>query len=242
MSRIVRITESDLRAAVVDERYWRVGHPEHGAFQTWVGQGFRGLNPSDGGARTTVWVRAYMREGHQVSAHWRGAWPRQPAVERFPADAPLHPTQPDADVQLASWWARYFTRIPRAPDTGGRGSGRASGPTQRERRLGRDGRDAVQDVLDDSKWTGRLQDGVDQWERAGGEARRDADLQRLRPTGEVRVAPNGTRTYMLADGRYATIRTSTSPGYEGTPTLEIASPRGGPLRTTPTDKIRYPTH
>jgi hypothetical protein len=75
MSRIVRITESDLRAAVADERYWRVGHPERGAFQTWVGQGFRGLNPSDGGARTTVWVRAYMREGHQVSAHWRSARP-----------------------------------------------------------------------------------------------------------------------------------------------------------------------
>ena len=72
MSRIVRITESDLRAAVADERYWRVGHPERGAFQTWVGQGFRGLNPSDGGARTTVWVRAYMRGGHWVSSHFRG--------------------------------------------------------------------------------------------------------------------------------------------------------------------------
>jgi len=72
MSRIVRITESDLRAAVADERYWRVGHPERGAFQNWVGQGFRGLNPSDGEARTTVWVRAYMRGGHWVSSHFRG--------------------------------------------------------------------------------------------------------------------------------------------------------------------------
>ena len=45
MSRIVRITESDLRAAVADERYWRVGHPERGAFQNWVGQGFPGAKP-----------------------------------------------------------------------------------------------------------------------------------------------------------------------------------------------------
>ena len=75
MFRIGRIPESDMRGAIAEERYWRVGHPERAAFRNWVGQGFRGLNPSDGEVRSTVWMRAYVCDGHWVSAHFRRAPP-----------------------------------------------------------------------------------------------------------------------------------------------------------------------
>jgi len=139
MSRIVRITESDLRAAVADERYWRVGHPERGAFQNWVGQGFRGLNPSDGGARTTVWVRAYMREGHQVSAHWRSAPPRHGGDAATP---------PGVNQDVIPINRRGGGR-PLLPPTG---AGQGNSPTRAIPRAPiRDasGRDRVQELRDD---------------------------------------------------------------------------------------------
>ena len=75
MPQTVRVTEQDLRGAMRDERYWRSGHPERAAFVGWVTDGFRGLYPSDGAARVAVWVRAYVRNGHPVAAHWRSAPP-----------------------------------------------------------------------------------------------------------------------------------------------------------------------
>lgn len=65
---LVRITEQDLRGAMREPRYWNAAHPERQAFNAWVGQGWRALNPADGAARSAVWVRAYMRDGHMVSA------------------------------------------------------------------------------------------------------------------------------------------------------------------------------
>jgi hypothetical protein len=111
----------------------------------------------------------------------------------------------------------------------------------RERRVGKDGRDAVQDLREDSQGHRRLRGDVDQWERGGGEARRAEDLQRLRPTGETHVTPNGDIIHRLEDGRTAMIRPSTSPGYEGRPTLEIGSPNGGARSwsSAGTDKFRY---
>ena len=70
MPRTVRVTEQDLRGAMRDERYWRSGHPERAAFVGWVTDGFRGLYPPDGAARGAVWVRAYVRNGQPVAAHW----------------------------------------------------------------------------------------------------------------------------------------------------------------------------
>ncbi len=244
MSRIVRITESDLRGAIADERYWRVGHPERSAFQSWVGQGFRALNPSDGEARSSVWVRAYMREGHMVSAHWRRA-PAGHAQERsdLAATSSFVERAGDTNLHLANWWSSLIARIPRGP-AGGRGGGASRGrtaPLPRERRVGADGRDAVQDLRDESRWSRPLRRDVDQWERGGGEARRAADLQRLRPTGETNVTPTRDVVHRLQDGRTATTRPSTSPGYEGRPTLEIGSPDGSARAwgSIITDKFRY---
>jgi hypothetical protein len=239
MSRIVRITESDLRAAVADERYWRVGHPERGAFQNWVGQGFRALNPSDGAARNTVWVRAYMRDGHWVSAHWR----RTPSSHATEGTDTAGTPAGDVGVHLANWWRNSLFRILRGP-ADGRGGGvprNRTAPLPRERRLGTDGRDVVQDLRDDGRWMSPTRRDVDQWERGGGEARRAADLQRLRPTGETHITDNGHIAHRLEDGRTATIRPSTTPGYDGRPTLEIGTPKGGsnPWGSTITDKFRY---
>lgn len=70
-----RLTEADLRTAMTDRRYWQSGHPERMAYTGWVRQGWQSLHPAGGPSRSAVWVRPYMREGHQVAGHWRGAPP-----------------------------------------------------------------------------------------------------------------------------------------------------------------------
>jgi hypothetical protein len=75
MSAFQRLTEADLRAAMRDRRYWLAGHPERAAYGAWVGEGWRALYPDGGQARMSVWVRPYIREGHPVTGHWRGAPP-----------------------------------------------------------------------------------------------------------------------------------------------------------------------
>ena len=69
MSYPVRITDQELRAAMRDPRYWQQGQPERKAFVTWVTHGWKALNPEGSSAKTQVWVRAYIREGHSVSSH-----------------------------------------------------------------------------------------------------------------------------------------------------------------------------
>jgi len=69
----VRITEADLRAAMRDPRYWRSGHPERHSFAGWVSKGWQALYANEAEPQTSVWVRAYVRDGHAVAAHWRAA-------------------------------------------------------------------------------------------------------------------------------------------------------------------------
>jgi hypothetical protein len=80
MSYPVRITDQELRAAMRDPRYWQQGQPERKAFVTWVTHGWKALNPEGSSAKTQVWVRAYIREGHSVSSHWRSHSPSQEKV------------------------------------------------------------------------------------------------------------------------------------------------------------------
>ena len=229
MLRIVRITESDLRAAMADERYWRVGHPERGAFQNWVGQGFRGLNPSDGEARTTVWVRAYMREGHQVSAHWRSAPPRHGGDAATP---------PGVNQDVIPINRRGGGR-PLLPPSG---AGQGNSPTRAIPRAPiRDasGRDRVQELRDDplTEHHRVLSGEVDQWVRPGGVAGREADLARLN-AGLPDHLGDGTTRYILPGNRVAAARPSTSPGAANVPTLEIFRPTARGFEAT--DKFRYP--
>ncbi|HYF07272.1 MAG TPA: colicin D domain-containing protein [Acetobacteraceae bacterium] len=73
MPEFQRLTEADLRAAMRDPRYWQTGHPERAAYAGWVGEGWQALHPPGQPVRAAVWVRAYVRDGHAVSAHWRSA-------------------------------------------------------------------------------------------------------------------------------------------------------------------------
>ena len=180
MSRMVRITESDLRGAIADERYWRVGHPERAAFQSWVGQGFRGLNPSDGEAQSTVWVRAYMRDGHWVSAHFRRAPPHHQKDTQYASFR-----VPDVGVGLMPTPVQRGPMPPRQPGfrTGApprTGATPARRGTQREPREGTDGRDRVEELRRDAETQhqGVLRNEIDQWVRPGGTAGRDAEIGR----------------------------------------------------------------
>lgn len=94
----VPIDAARLRAAVADERYWNAGHPERGAWQRWVADGYQALYSNDraSGGGGVVHVRAYVRDGHAVAAHMRGAPHRESrdvgstsdAEDRPRADAP----------------------------------------------------------------------------------------------------------------------------------------------------------
>lgn len=78
MAGTVPMDAAGLRAAVADERYWQAGHPEHAAWRAWVNDGFQAVHSGDGQASGgVVHVRAYMREGHMVSAYTRSAPPRR---------------------------------------------------------------------------------------------------------------------------------------------------------------------
>ena len=78
MTHAVKVTETDLRAAMRDPLYWDSTSlnwskvSERTRFADWVGHGWKGLHSPGGAPRTSVWVRAYEREGLPVSAHWRG--------------------------------------------------------------------------------------------------------------------------------------------------------------------------
>ena len=79
----VPIDAARLRAAVADERYWNAGHPERGAWQRWVADGYQALYSNDrasGGG--VVHVRgAPHRESRDVGS-------TSDAEDRPRADAP----------------------------------------------------------------------------------------------------------------------------------------------------------
>lgn len=241
MSVLVRITEQDVRGAMREPRYWSLGHPERQAFNAWVGQAWRGLNPADGEARSTVWVRAYMREGHMVSAHWRSAPPRNGLDQHAGLAPPNRPEMHDPIERVS----RGPTR-PRLPN-GGSSSSRPGGPpsnrlgVQRERREDSSGQDRVEGLRRDpeTQHRGTLQHQIDQWDRPGGAAGRDADLRML-GAGPPDVMANGALRYLLPNGSIATARRSTTPNAGSELTLEIAHPSENAGRFIRTDKFRYP--
>ena len=77
---LIPLTETGLRSAMRDRRYWQSGHPEREAYVGWVSHGWRALEGSpyqDPSGSSVVFVQAYMRvrDGHteEVSAHQRSA-------------------------------------------------------------------------------------------------------------------------------------------------------------------------
>jgi len=247
MPRTVRVTEQDLRGAMRDERYWRSGHPERAAFAGWVTDGFHGLYPSDGAARSAVWVRAYVRNGHPVAAHWRSAPPgggRADDMSGTRRSTSGAIDEGDAEVIPANWRSIFRSGRDRAPPDRGSGGGapEPKGRGRNPRRPDAEGRDPVDDLRGqpDTRRGENLRGRVDEWHRPGGDAGRTQDLERLRPVGPPIVDPDGVQRYRLQDGRMATVRPSTSTGSNGVPTLEIAEPTDRPGRFRPTDKVRYP--
>ena len=81
MAKTVPMDAAALRAAVADERYWQAGHPEQAAWRSWVTQGFQAVYREGRSNSGVVHVRAYMRDGHMVSAHTRSAPPRNEFAE-----------------------------------------------------------------------------------------------------------------------------------------------------------------
>ena len=72
------ITETSLRHAMRDGRYWQSGHPERDDFAAWVTEGFKAMVEDERrGGNGVVFVRAYVRRVKgkpvQVSAPQRGA-------------------------------------------------------------------------------------------------------------------------------------------------------------------------
>ncbi len=142
MSQAIRITEQDLRAAMRDERYWRPEHPERAGFGRWVNDGWQAMYPRDAGARSAVWVRAYVRDGKPVAAHWRGA------TMGGGVDTDSDDTPEDSELIQANWLTQLGRRLSRAPDRGGSGAAR-TGPRARTRRVDRDANDNVQSLRDE---------------------------------------------------------------------------------------------
>ena len=228
----LRITEADLRGAMREPRDWQPHHPERDAFTTWVTKGWYSLMPRDASAKGSVRVRAPVREGPKVVAHWRGAPPGGP-----PKDGPDKDGAPGAggdDLSPARWW-RFLLR-PRGP-AGGRGSGGGGRlPRDRGRRwLDSAGKDRVQDLREapDTTNGGITRGDIDQWFRPGGQAGRQRDLESLGPVGSPKAYENGVTVYPLPGGRQAIVRTDSELGM----TMEIQVPEGG--RFVSTDKFRY---
>lgn len=243
MPSLVRVTEADLRAAIAEPRYRDPHDPGRAAFGTWVSEGFRALNPTDGPARSAVWVRPHVRDGHPVAGHWREA---PPGLGRANAGSPRGvPAARSPEIIEASVF-RWLERIRRQPDgRSGAPKPAQSGRRPREHRW-RDpadpqGRDNVQELRADptTRPAGRVRRETDQWDRMGGAAQRERDLERLgsvsRRTPENRPE---IEVHTLRDGRIAIVRRSTRGG--NPITLEIQEPNLDPTKqNVTTDKFRY---
>lgn len=103
MAGTVRVDAAALRAAVGDDRYWQAAHPEHGAWRSWVTDGFKALYNEGRAEGGVVHVRAYMRDGHMVSAHTRSAPPRREITEQQGAGTSgSNPDREPSDLSPAS--------------------------------------------------------------------------------------------------------------------------------------------
>ncbi|MBP0465053.1 hypothetical protein J5Y09_14105 [Roseomonas sp. PWR1] len=246
----VRITQAELREAMRDARYWKPGHPERAAFNAWVTDGFRALNPRDAAPRAAVWVKAYTRNGHTVAAHWRAAPPGEEATgtATHQASGPRRSTD-IPDVVQVGLLDRMLRPLRRAPSdgrgSGGSTSGRDTGqrPAPERRRwqdaAGRDRVDSIRNDRDTVPMRDAHSAGVSQYSRPGGSAGRQRDIESLSPVGDaIRRGPDVEQRF-LADGRLATLRRATHPLSRGELTLEIAEPVGEG-RFRPTDIFRYP--
>lgn len=240
----VRITEADLRHAMRDARYWQAGHPERAAFSAWVTDGFRALHPGDAASRSSVWVKAYTRNGRAVAAHWRSAPAGQGAHDRS-RDGPENSGSVGDTPEIVQANAlRNLLQMFRRGPPGGRGSGSPPGARpapERRRWPGRDGRDRVDEMRNDPA-TVRLQDahsaGTAQYSRPEGAAGRQRDLEALNPIGQPEQLRGSTLKHFLADGRIAITRNATGATSHGELTLEIAESIGSG-RFSPTDLFRY---
>jgi len=104
----VPVDAAALRAGVGDDRYWRTAHPENSAWRAWVTDGFKTLYAEGREPGGVVHVRAYMRDGHMVSAHTRSAPPShsggdQPGQSAWPSgfDRRLSLLEPENIVPVA---------------------------------------------------------------------------------------------------------------------------------------------
>jgi hypothetical protein len=106
----IRVTETDLRAAMRDRRYWQPGHPERAAFGDWVTEGWQRLHGPDAateGGERVVQVRAHDRTRNGRREHVDGYAQRRrgrggaddtgtrqapPRAAPEPAPAPQRPT------------------------------------------------------------------------------------------------------------------------------------------------------
>ena len=233
----IRITEADLRSAMREPRYWQDRHPERDGFRDWVRGGFQALNPRDGEARGSVWVRAYVRNGHPVAGHWRAAPPSSGSEAEMGSKGEADGDAPLVPVSLR----RFLDRILRGPADGRGGTTRRDAMRRDRGRLWQDGegRDRVQELRNDtgSGPAKRLRDEVEQRDRPGGPSLRQRDLERLGVEGEPQVLDGGAVRYRLRDGRVVTLRSSSSQG--NPPTMEIAEPSRLRKNLIPTDKFRY---
>ena len=175
----IRITEADLRSAMREPRYWQDRHPERDGFRDWVRGGFQALNPRDGEARGSVWVRAYVRNGHPVAGHWRAAPPSSGSEAEMGSKGEADGDAPLVPVSLR----RFLDRMLRGPADERGGPGRRDFRRRDPTRSWRDpdGRDRVQELRDDPRngATDRLRNDIEQRDRPGGPALRQRDLERL---------------------------------------------------------------
>jgi len=237
----IRITEADLRQAMRDPRYWRSGNPEQQAFGAWVTEGYRGLYPRNAAPRSSVWVKPYTREGHEVAGHWR----RAPEDAGDSAADGTTDIEDRSDIIEANWRRSAWEWLRRtAPD--GRGSGGRPGtqPAPPRRKWpGRDGRDRVDDIRNDSA-TQRLPDAhsasVPQYSRPGGVSGRQRDLEAMDPVGPPTPNAQGGLQYALRDGRMATVRQASGARSNNEPTIEVFEPGDRPGRWRAVDLFRYP--
>lgn len=235
----VRITEADLRAAMRDPRYWKSGHPEREGFSQWVTKGWKSLLPTDSPAKGSVWVKSYVRDGHRVAAHWRGAPPGGKDGADHDGTSPGLPSDGDDLLTPAQGGKRLWEFLFRRAPADGRGGGRAGRlpPRDRSQRwLDAQGRDPVQEMRQapETQNGGVVGRDIDQWFRPGGAAGRQRDLEGLGPVGQPSTTPNGGAIHQLPGGRQAMLRLDPESGL----TLEIQIPdgKGG---FTMTDKFRY---
>ena len=55
------ITETALRQAMRDPRYWQAGHPERADYAAWVTEGWQALAQGEASGTRQVRVRSYRR-------------------------------------------------------------------------------------------------------------------------------------------------------------------------------------